>query len=128
MIALLSLAPPGGDTRRAILGMAAFGAIWALLEAVVGAGLQSHYHLLQVVWCRYAVHLATLGLLFGWRQPDRLWRTARPGYQLTRSMMMLVMPASFVLSLDVGLPANTTMVGVLVVAGAHHHLRACHAW
>ena len=107
MSALASFAALG-DTRRAILGIAGFGAAWAVLEGVLGARLQGHYHLLQVVWCRYAVHLATLGLLFGWRRPDRLWRTARPAYQLTRSMLMLVMPASFVLSLDVGMASNTT--------------------
>lgn len=107
MSVLVSLATPG--TRRAILGMAVFGAIWALLEEVVGAKLQGRYHLLQVVWCRYAVHLAALGLLFGWRRPDKLWRTARPGYQMVRSMMMLVMPASFVISLSVGVPTATTM-------------------
>ena len=109
MTTLAALVPSRSDTRRAILGMAGFAALWAFLEEVVGARLQAQYDLLQVVWCRYAVHLATLGLLCGWDRPDRLWRTARPGYQLTRSLMMLIMPASFVFSLDVGLGANATM-------------------
>lgn len=104
--ALASCAAPA-DTRRAILRMAGFGIAWAVLEAGVGGRMQGHYPLLQVVWCRYAVHLATLGLLFGWRRPDRLWTTARPGYQMTRSMLMLVMPVSFVTALDAGIAGNT---------------------
>jgi drug/metabolite transporter (DMT)-like permease len=104
---LASFTAPG-DTRRAILRMAGFGVAWAVLEAGVAGRMQGSYHLLQVVWCRYAVHLATLGLLFGWRRPDKLWTTGRPGYQMTRSMMMLVMPASFVMALDVGMASNTT--------------------
>jgi drug/metabolite transporter (DMT)-like permease len=87
----------------------AFSAVaWAGLEAGVGTRLRGNYHLLQVVWCRYAVHLATLVLLFGWHHPQRLWRTARPAYQLGRSMMMLIMPASFVLALSAGVVPSTT--------------------
>ena len=51
------------ENRRAMLLLAGFGIAWVLLEAVVGARLQGHYHLMQVVWCRYAVHLATLVLV-----------------------------------------------------------------
>jgi drug/metabolite transporter (DMT)-like permease len=59
------------------------------------------------VWCRYAVHLLAMLVLFGWRDPGRLWRTRRPGFQLSRSLLMLVMPLSFALSLHVGLPSDT---------------------
>ena len=47
---------PAGDPAHG-----GFGVAWVVLEAVVGARMQGHYHLMQVVWCRYAVHLATLG-------------------------------------------------------------------
>ncbi|MGD9834279.1 MAG: hypothetical protein AB7U92_16150 [Piscinibacter sp.] len=83
--------------------MLVFATAWVLLEEVVGARLQAHYPLLQIVWCRYAAHLAILLVLFGWREPSRLWRTRRPVYQWARSLLMLVMPLSFALSLGAGL-------------------------
>src|SRR6185436_4624638 len=93
--------------RRAMLLLALFALAWAFVEGVFGARLQLHYALMQVVWCRYAAHLACLLLLFGWRRPARLWRTRRPGFQLARSLLMLVMPASFALSLAAGDRAGT---------------------
>lgn len=86
--------------------MAAFALAWVLLEEVVGGQMQQPVPLLQVVWCRYGAHLLLLALLFGWREPQRLWRTTRPGFQLARSMLMLVMPLSFVASLWAGLPGD----------------------
>ena len=88
--------------RSAMLLLALFAAAWAFVEGVFGARLQLHYSLMQVVWCRYAVHLACLLLIVGWRAPSRLWRTRRVGFQLSRSVLMLVMPASFALSLAAG--------------------------
>lgn len=83
-----------------------FVGAWAMLEAVLGAQLRTNYNLMQVVWCRYAVHLTTLVLLFGWRQPQRLWQTRRPLYHLTRSLLMLVMPLSFALAIVGGSPPS----------------------
>jgi len=98
-VASLAQRAPG---RGAMLLLALFALAWAVVEGVFGARLQLHYSLMQVVWCRYAVHLACLGLLVGWRAPSRLWRTRRLGFQLSRSLLMLVMPASFALSLAAG--------------------------
>lgn len=94
-------------SRRAIALMAGFSLAWVLLEEVVGRRLQGQYHLLQIVWCRYAVHLVAMGLLFGWRQPQRLWQTRRPWFQLSRSLLMLVMPLTFALSLQAGLQVGS---------------------
>ena len=88
--------------RSAMLLLALFALAWAFVEGVFGARLQLHYALMQVVWCRYAAHLACLLLVVGWRAPSRLWRTRRVGFQLSRSALMLVMPASFALSLAAG--------------------------
>jgi drug/metabolite transporter (DMT)-like permease len=96
--------------RSAMLLLALFALAWAFVEGVFGARLQLHYSLMQVVWCRYAVHLACLLLVVGWRSPtraSRLWRTRRVGFQLSRSVLMLVMPASFALSLAAGDRAGT---------------------
>lgn len=93
--------------RSAMLLLALFALAWAFVEGVFGARLQGHYSLMQVVWCRYAVHLACLLLIVGWRSPSSLWRTRRVGFQLSRSVLMLVMPASFALSLAAGDRAGT---------------------
>jgi len=98
-VASLAQRAPG---RSAMLLLVLFALAWALVEGVFGARLQGHYSLMQVVWCRYAAHLACLGLIVGWRAPSRLWRTRRLGFQLSRSLLMLVMPASFALSLAAG--------------------------
>jgi drug/metabolite transporter (DMT)-like permease len=98
-VPLLALRVPG---RSAMLLLALFALAWAFVEGVFGARLQGHYSLMQVVWCRYAAHLACLGLIVGWRAPSRLWRTRRVGFQLSRSLLMLVMPGSFALSLVAG--------------------------
>jgi drug/metabolite transporter (DMT)-like permease len=105
-----------------MIRLAGFVVSWALLEGAVGSRLAGHYHLMQVVWCRYAVHLATLVLLFGWRRPQRLWQTVRPMYQLTRSLLMLVMPLSFSLAIGLGIAPDNIWsvfwVSPLIVIGA----------
>jgi drug/metabolite transporter (DMT)-like permease len=62
-----------------------------------------------VVFVRYAVHLAFMVAVWGWRDPGSLWRTRRPAFQLARSAMMVVMPASFVLALRHGVPVRTVL-------------------
>jgi drug/metabolite transporter (DMT)-like permease len=92
----------GGEGHRALLLMCVFALAWALLEGVVGAQLQNPYSLMQIVWCRYAAHLLLMLLVWGWREPSRLWRTRRPVFHLVRSLCMLVMPLSFAMALHVG--------------------------
>ncbi|WP_341889824.1 DMT family transporter [Variovorax sp. YR752] len=113
-----------GSAAQPFMLMLAFATAWVLLEEVVGARLQAHYPLLQIVWCRYAAHLVILLVLFGWREPVRLWRTRRPVFQLTRSLLMLVMPLSFALSLGAGLDGAVVwalfwcVAPLLMLAGA----------
>jgi drug/metabolite transporter (DMT)-like permease len=83
------------DRRIAMLMMAAFAVMWAVLEEELGARLRRPYDLTQIVWCRYASHLLIVGMIWGWRTPSAVWRTSRPGRQLGRSLLMLVMPLSF---------------------------------
>ena len=108
--------PPDGKTgaspmtgaRRSMLLMVAFVALWAALEALA-AKVGAHYSPYQVVWTRYAVHLLFMLALWGWREPATLWRTRRPGFQLTRSMLMLGMPASWVFAMNAGVASGTLM-------------------
>jgi drug/metabolite transporter (DMT)-like permease len=94
------------NSRRAMLLMGIFAILWVMVEVVFGAGLAGRYNLMQVVWTRYAVHLALLVVVCSWPRPERLWQTRRPVYQLVRSLLMLVMPASFALAVSQAVPLN----------------------
>lgn len=96
------------NARRAMLYMMGFAVMWALVEALAGGVLQ-RYSPYQVVWTRYAVHLLLMLAVWGLRDPGRLWRTSRPGYQLSRSLLMLAMPASWIMATSQGVPAGTLM-------------------
>ncbi len=83
----------GRDVLGAAVAVAAFAVLWAVVEYIAsGAGVAIE----QVVWSRYATHLLALLLLFG---PTRGWalvRTTRPIAHFWRSLLMLVMPMSYV--------------------------------
>lgn len=96
------------DKRRAMLLMVAFVSLWALIEALAGHVLH-HCSPYQVVWTRYAVHLALMLLVWGWRAPGSLWRTRRPVFQLARSLLMLGMPAAWIMGMQMGVHAATLM-------------------
>jgi drug/metabolite transporter (DMT)-like permease len=86
--------------------MATFVAAWAAVEALAARVLRE-YSPYQVVFTRYVVHLALLLAVFGWRDPGALWRTRRPVYQLARSLLMLAMPASWIVATQVGIAPGT---------------------
>lgn len=96
------------EARRSMAWMALFAALWAAVEALAGH-LRRPYSPYQVVFCRYVVHLALLIAAFGLRRPGAILRTRRPAYQLLRSAMMVLMPASFVLALRRGVPERTAL-------------------
>lgn len=96
------------NERRAMLLMLAFAALWALVEALA-ARVLTHYSPYQVVWTRYGVHLAFMISVWGWREPATLWRTRRPVYQLARSLLMLGMPACWIISVQNGVDPGTLM-------------------
>lgn len=110
--------------QRAILLLALFAAMWALLEGALGTRLHHQYNLMQVVWWRYGAHLGLMWAVWGWRQPSQLWQTRRLGFQIARSLLMLMMPLSFVAALFVGESVDTvwalfwvTPVLILLIAG-----------
>lgn len=68
-----------------------FGAVeWAAEQ------LQRDYSAWQVIWTRYGVHLALIGAAAAARGVNPL-RTARPGLQVLRSMLMVTMPGCFLI-------------------------------
>lgn len=119
---------PTDAGHRALWLMFVFVLAWALVEGVVGAQLQHPYSLMQIVWWRYAAHLALMLLVWGWREPARLWRTNRPVFHLSRSLCMLVMPLSFAMAVHAGEGVHTVwalfwVAPVLILALAAGWLR-----
>jgi len=94
--------------RKALWFAVAFTVAWAVVEAIAGNVL-ARYSPFQVVWTRYGVHLLALIALFGWQGAARLVRTRRPAYQIARSLLMLVMPASWIAGRHMGMPMSGFM-------------------
>jgi drug/metabolite transporter (DMT)-like permease len=120
------------DGRRSMLLMVAFVALWAAVE-VLAARVLLAYSPYQVVWTRYGVHLLAMLVLFGWREPASLLRTRRPLFQLLRSMLMLAMPASWIVATQQGVGSGTLMSifwlsPLLVLALAHWFLGERAPW
>lgn len=97
--------------HRAILLMFVFGSAWVAVE-VVGASLHRAYSPYEVVWGRYGVHLALMLVLFGRRDPVALLRTRRPAFQVARSGLMVIMPASFIMAIHRGVDPRIVTAGV----------------
>lgn len=95
-------------TRRGMLWMIAFAALWVLADAVAGR-LRHPYSPYQVVWARYGSQLAIMLAIWGWRDPLVLVRTRRPVLQIARSLLMLVMAGAWILALQRGLTADTVL-------------------
>jgi drug/metabolite transporter (DMT)-like permease len=91
--------------------IALFTLCWAIIELLGASVTVSAY---QVVWTRYGVHLACLLLLVAPRHGRSLGRrlayTPRLGRQIVRSLLMLVMPLSFVWALYRMSPHNAWSV------------------
>jgi drug/metabolite transporter (DMT)-like permease len=85
--------------HRSMLLMAAFMALWVVVEGLGAAGLTRAYSPFQIVWWRYATHLLFMLAIWGWRDPQSLYKTGRPITHFARSLLMLAMPASFILAL-----------------------------
>lgn len=87
--------------RRGMLIIALAATLWAVVEAL-GATVSDDYSALQVVWTRYAVHLLVLLALVGPRRGVALPVTPRMRLQVARGLLMLLMPACFLLGLVLG--------------------------
>lgn len=88
-------------TQRSIGLMLGFVLLWTIVEGVA-ADLLARYSPYQVVWMRYLVHLVCMIVIVAPRSPRRLVATRRPVYQLARSMMMVIMPASWIVGMQAG--------------------------
>jgi drug/metabolite transporter (DMT)-like permease len=98
---------------RAMLLMLLFGAAWVAVE-IAASSMHRAYSPYEVVWGRYGVHLAFMLALFGRRDPLVLVRTRRPVFQLARSLLMLIMPAAFIMALQRGLDTRILTAAIAV--------------
>jgi drug/metabolite transporter (DMT)-like permease len=87
--------------------MAASVAAWAAVEAMA-AHLARAYSPYQVVFTRYVVHTG-LVLASGWRAQPPPWHTRRLVTQVARSLLMVAMPACFVLATARGVAPSATL-------------------
>lgn len=95
------------STRTGIVMICLLGFIWALMEILTQIAARE-YSLYQVIWVRYAAHLLFMLIVFGPRQGFRWMATGRPGLQLVRALMMLIMPVSFILAVEF-MPVNSIL-------------------
>ena len=80
--------------------------IWFVMETLF-FGL-AKYSPAQIVWSRYTVHLILMFVICWPRMGRAMFATKRPGYQMLRSMTMLVMPMSFLFGREL-MPVNDLM-------------------
>ena len=83
--------PVPTDARRGI-GWMLIAMLLAVIMDVIAKHLMESYSVAQVIWARYAFHLAALALILRGRYPAAL-RTPRPALQTTRSIVLVVSTA-----------------------------------
>ena len=99
----LSVRLPRSTTWAPLTGLRPAGYMLlasACLAAVetIGGSFISGMSIVQLVWCRYAVHLMFMLVVLAPRRGTAIVRSRHLGLQVLRSMTMLVMPLAFVLA------------------------------
>lgn len=118
------LAPAGSPARQTQLQGIALLLVAILLFTLMDATakhLAAHYHPVQIVWARFVINLAIVGLVVAPHLGHSL-RSARPGVQLCRALAQLGSSALFITSLHhIGLAEATAIMDinpVLITLGA----------
>lgn len=86
-----------GAGLKGVLYMTAFAVMFAIVERL-GSAMPADFSPYQVVWGRYLVHLVLTLCVMLFMDRSVVIRSARPGVQLCRSAMMLLMPVAFVIA------------------------------
>jgi drug/metabolite transporter (DMT)-like permease len=84
---------------RAALLVAAATVFWSAAE-LIGSLRSPEIPLFQVVWMRYGIHLVALLAVTLPREGLGVFRTRRPGLQVGRGLLMIVMPAGFIFGME----------------------------
>lgn len=74
--------------------------MWVVTEIIVALAFGREYPIPQIVWLRYAFHLALMCLFLGLPYGFEFIQTRRPWLQLVRSLLMLVMPLSYAVAIQ----------------------------
>jgi drug/metabolite transporter (DMT)-like permease len=104
--------PVRTDARRGI-GWMLLAMLLAVIMDVIAKHLMESHSVAQVIWARYAFHLAALALIFGRRYRAAL-RTPRPALQTARSVVVVISTALIFPSLQ--LIALADVYAVLAIA------------
>ncbi len=94
--------------RVALAWLVAVAVLWTAVETVA-APLLARLSPYQVVWMRYAVHLAVVWIIWGRGSLRSLARTRRPMLQVGRSALMIAMPASWATAVALGTDPHDIM-------------------
>jgi drug/metabolite transporter (DMT)-like permease len=89
----------------ALLLVAVFCGLWVIVEIIAPA---ARVPAPEVVFVRYGTHLLFMATVYGTTRGTRLFRTSRIGLQAVRSLLMVVMPLSFLGALKL-LKPNTAL-------------------
>ena len=106
-------APPVPTDARRGIGWMLIAMLLAVIMDVIAKHLMESHSVAQVIWARYAFHLAALGLIFGRRYRAAL-RTPRPALQTARSVILVVSTALIFTGLQ--LIALADVYAVLAIA------------
>ena len=87
--------------NQPVLLMSISMVLWVAID-VFAAGLLRESPIPQVVWLRYLFHIGLMIAVLGPTAGLSFVRTSRPALQLSRSLLMLVMPLSFWLAREWG--------------------------
>lgn len=95
--------------RAGMLYIVVGALLWAVVESI-GVYLVDDQHPLQVVWVRYATHLALLLAVFAPRRGAAVAHAAWPRLQVARGLLMLLMPLFFLAAARLTKPADVLSV------------------
>jgi drug/metabolite transporter (DMT)-like permease len=87
--------------------------LWVAVE-IVGSIATRELSIPQLEWLRYVFHLLLMVIVLGPRQGLGFVRTTRPVLQIVRSLLMVVMPVSFMLGVR-AMPASQVL-GIFWIA------------
>jgi drug/metabolite transporter (DMT)-like permease len=90
--------PTGTAAMPAPLLMMAAMTLWVLVE-IAGSVATRQIPIAELVWLRYVFHLLFMGVVLAPRFGLQYVRTRRLGLQLVRSVLMVIMPLSFMVGL-----------------------------
>ena len=107
------LPPEGSRTLRGMLLMMAAVALFVVLDSI-SKYLTRHYPVLTVVWARYAFHTLLIVVALAPRLGSGLVRTARPGAQIVRGLLLAISSIFFVGSLKYLSLAEASAIAFMV--------------